>query len=272
MHYLEVGTGEPIVLLHGNPTSSFLWRNVLPHLETKGRCIAVDCIGMGQSGKPDIGYRLVEHIAYVEAFLDALGVHAFTLVGHDWGVVMGLALCRRYPQRVRRIAFMEGHVHPVERWSDFDAGSEAMFRQLRDEHAGPQMVIEENFFVETILPAGTQRTLTHEEMEVYRAPYREKSARLPMLRWVNEIPIEGQPADVQAIVLENQAFLATSELPKLLLHGEPGAVIGAREVAWCVETCRNLTAVDVGAGTHFLPEDQPDAIGRAIADWIGTGT
>jgi haloalkane dehalogenase len=270
MHYMEAGTGEPIVFLHGNPTSSYLWRNVIPYLESKGRCIAIDCIGMGQSGKPNIAYRLVDHIAYIDAVIAALNLDNLTFVAHDWGVILALGYARRHPHRVRAIALMEGHIHPIEHWTDFDAGSEAMFKQLRTESRGREMVIEENFFIETILPAGTQRALTQTEMDIYRAPYRDKSSRLPLWRWANEIPIEGHPADVHAIVVANQAYLATADIPKLLLYAEPGAVIQATEVAWCQHTCRGLTTVNLGSGIHFLPEDHPDTIGMEIARWLDT--
>ena len=270
MHYIEAGTGDPIVFLHGNPTSSYLWRNVIPRLEAKGRCIAIDCIGMGQSGKPDIAYRLVDHMAYIDALLAALDLTNLTLVTHDWGVVLGLAYARRHPERVKAIALMEGHIHPIERWADFDAGSEAMFKQLRTESRGRELVIEQNFFIETILPAGTQRVLTQTEMESYRAPYRDKHARLPLWRWANEIPIEGHPADVHAIVADNQAYLATADIPLLLAYAEPGAVIQAAEVDWCRRSCRSLTTVNLGSGIHFLPEDHPDTIGIAIAHWLDT--
>lgn len=268
MHYLESGAGDPIVFLHGNPTSSYLWRNVIPHLEPHGRCLAVDYIGMGRSGKPNLAYHLVDHLTYIDAWFDALGLTNVTLVTHDWGVVIGLHLAARYPDRMHAIAFMEGHLHPIVRWDDFDAASQTMFKQLRTPPLGETMVIEENFFIETILPAGTRRRLSDEEMDAYRAPYRDKGARKPMLRWANEIPIAGEPADVHAIVVANQAYLATSAIPKLLLYASPGAIIGAADVAWCTQTCRQLTAIDIGAGIHFLPEDQPDAIGAAIAGWL----
>ncbi|HEX5689423.1 MAG TPA: haloalkane dehalogenase [Roseiflexaceae bacterium] len=268
MHYLEAGDGPPIVFLHGNPTSSYLWRNVIPHVEAHGRCIAVDCIGMGRSGKPDIGYSLADHIDYVDAFLDALHLTNVTFVAHDWGVAIGLALAARRPTRA--IAFMEGHIHPIARWDDFDADSRTMFQNLRSETLGPPMIIDDNFFIETILPGGTQRALSHAEMEAYRAPFRERASRLPMLRWVGQIPIEGQPAEAHAIVAANQAFLVSSDIPKLLLYAHPGAVIGAEEVSWCMEHCSNLATVGVGDGIHFLPEDHPHAIGSAVAQWLDT--
>lgn len=268
VYYLAGGIGDPIVFLHGNPTSSYLWRNVLPYLTGSGRCIAVDYLGMGRSDKPPKALRLVEHLASLEALLAALDLTDLTLVAHDWGVVLGLALCRRLPERIKGIALLEGHIHPIARWDDFDAGGRTLFRQLRTAGVGEALVLDDNIFIETILPAGTVRTLTAAELDAYRAPFEDKQDRWPMLQWAREIPIAGEPADVQAIVTANQTFLATSGLPKLLLYGEPGAVIGAAEVAWCAEHGRNLTLVNVGAGLHFLPEDQPERIGGAIADWL----
>lgn len=270
MHYLEAGVGEPLVFLHGNPTWSYLWRNVIPHLDDQRRCIAVDHIGMGRSGKPDSDYRLVDHIAYVEAFLNTLGLNQYTLVLHDWGVAVGLQIAQRYPEGVKGIVFMEGHIHPIEKWSDFDSDSRTMFQHLRSEALGQQMVIEENFFIETILPAGIERTLSHEEMEAYRMPYLEKHTRKPIRQWVREIPIENDPPDVTHMLSANQAYLASSSIPKLLLHATPGAVIGAKEVEWCKQHCPNLTTIDLGVGSHFLPEDHPDRIGTAISEWLPT--
>ena len=186
---------------------------------------------------------------------------------HDWGVALGLHYLTRYPDGVRAVAFMEGHLHPVARWEDFDEGSREMFGSLRAQGVGERMVIEENFFVEKVLPGGTLRELSKEEMDAYRAPYVEKDARKPVLQWVREIPIAGEPADVAAIVSGYRAFLTASDVPKLLLYARPGAVVGADEAAWC-ETLPNLTAVDVGEGLHFLPEDKPDEIGRALAGWL----
>lgn len=268
LHYHEVGEGNPILFLHGNPTSSYLWRNVLPHVEGKGHCLALDLIGMGASGKPELRYHLVDHIAYVEAFIDALGLSNLTLVMHDWGVAIGLHFLTRHRDRVKAVAFMEGHLHSIGSWSDFDEGSREMFKNLRTEGVGERMVIEENFFIEVVLPGGTLRKLSEKEMNAYRVPYLEKRTRLPILRWVREIPIEGHPADVEDIVNGYRSYLAATDLPKLLLYARPGALIGPEEVAWCQKTLSNLSTAEVGEGLHFLPEDQPDEIGRALAGWL----
>jgi haloalkane dehalogenase len=272
LHYQEVGTGDPVLFLHGNPTSSFLWRNVIGDVAQAGwRCIALDLIGMGGSGKPDLDYRLVDHLSYVEAFVEALGLSGLTLVGHDWGAVIALDLARRFPDRVRSVAFLEGHIHPIARWDDLDEGSRDLFQRLRTPGVGEQLIIEENFFVETVLPAGVLRTLSPQELDAYRSPYRDPAARRPVWRWPQEIPIEGEPADVVAIVTANQAVIADPSTPKLLLHASPGAVIGPAEVAWCRDHSQALTIVDLGPGTHFLPEDHPAAIARALRDWLSRG-
>lgn len=268
MHYLESGAGDPIVFLHGNPTSSFLWRNVIPHVDRHGRCIAVDLLGMGKSDKPNLDYRLADHITYIDAFIDALELNDITFVMHDWGIAIGLHFLTRFPQRVRAVAFMEGHIHTIESWSQFDEGARTMFNALRNADIGRTMVIEQNFFIETVLPAGIQRALSDEEMAFYRAPFLEKQARKPLLRWPSEIPIAGEPADVHDLVNGYNAYLAATAIPKLLLYARPGAVIGAAEVAWCKETLSNLTAVDIGPGTHFLPEDRPAESGMALARWL----
>ncbi len=270
MHYLEANlsesSGDPILFLHGNPTSSYLWRNVIPHVQDKGRCLAPDLIGMGKSGKPDIDYRLVDHITYVDAFIEALELDNLTFVLHDWGVAIGLHYLTRFSERVKAVAFMEGHLH-TNTWDDFDEDSQAMFKQLRTEGVGERMILEENFFTETVLPGGTLRDFSKEELDAYRAPFLERSTRKPMLRAVREIPIEGEPADVAEIVNAYNAYLTTFDAPKLLLYAQPGAIIGEQEVTWC-KALPNLTAVDVGAGLHFLPEDRPAEIGRGLRGWL----
>ena len=270
MHYLEADpsktSSNPILFLHGNPTSSYLWRNVIPHVQDKGRCLAPDLIGMGASGKPDMDYRLAEHIAYVDAFIEVLGLDNLTFVMHDWGVALGLHYLTRYPERVKAVAFMEGHLH-TNTWDDFDEDSQVMFKRLRTEGVGETMILEENFFTETVLPGGTLRDLSEEEMDAYRAPFLERSARKLILQAVREIPIEGEPADVAQMVDAYNAYLTTSDVPKLLFYAQPGAIIGEKEVAWC-KTLPNLTAVNIGEGLHFLPEDRPNEIGRGLREWL----
>jgi haloalkane dehalogenase len=273
MAYLEIGTGEPVLFLHGNPTSSLLWREVIGPVADGGRrCLALDLVGMGRSGKPDIEYRLVDHIRYVDAFVEALGLTRLSIVGHDWGAVIALDHARRFPDRVRAVAFLEGHIHPIEHWSDMDAGGRDMFQRLREPGTGEQMVIQENFFIEVVLPGGMLRPPSEEELQAYREPFLDPASRIPMLRWPREIPIEGFPADVGDLILANQKVIADPLLPKLLLSATPGAVITEAEVAWCRENGRSLTIADVGAGTHFLPADQPEAITAQLCRWLDSLT
>lgn len=269
LHYRDVGDGPPVLFLHGNPTSSYLWRHVLGPVARAGwRCIALDLIGMGASGKPAIDYRLADHQVFLDAFLDALGLAPAAVVGHDWGAVLALDLLGRRPDRVRGVAVMEGHLHPVERWSDLDPGARELFGALRTPHVGEQMALHDNVFVEQVLPSGVLRRLTGAEMTAYRAPFPDPDSRRPVLRWAREIPIEGRPADVTALVERNQRVLATTTAPALLLHGIPGAVVTSTEVAWCRTHCPRLEVVDIGPGTHFLPEDRPDRISAALTSWL----
>jgi haloalkane dehalogenase len=269
MSCVDEGKGDPIVFLHGNPTWSYLWRNVIPHVQGKGRCIAPDLIGMGRSDKPDIGYRFVDHARYLAAFLDALDLRRVTLVVHDWGSALGFDWAMRHPERVRALAFMEAIVTPVESWAQFPPAAHEAFKGLRTPGVGEKMVLEDNLFIERILPGAVVRGLTETEMAHYRGPFVEKSSRRPMLAWPREIPIEGAPADVVAIVTKYRDALCRSQLPKLLFAAEPGAVMAAPVVAWCRANLPRLEVVELGKGIHYLQEDHPQAIGRALADWLG---
>ena len=272
MAYVEVGQGDPIVLLHGNPTSSYLWRNVIPHLRPLGRCIAPDLIGMGDSDKlPSSGpgsYRFVEHRRYLDALLEALDVRErVTLVIHDWGSTLGFDWANRHRNAVKGIAYMEAIVGP-QYWDHWDKfGMRPVLQALRSE-PGEAMVLQDNFFIEKILPGAILRTLSAEEMTEYRRPFAEPGeGRRPTLTWPREIPIEGEPSDVAAIVAAYAEWLATSNVPKLFLKAEPGALLaGGANLdtarAWPVQT--EVTV----AGVHFVQEDSPDEIGRAIAGWM----
>jgi haloalkane dehalogenase len=272
MAYVEVGEGDPIVLLHGNPTSSYLWRNVLPHLQPRGRCIAPDLIGMGDSDKlPDSGpgsYRFVEHRRYLGALLEALDVRErVTLVIHDWGSALGFDWANRHRDAVKGIAYMEAIVQPQD-WDHWDKlNMRPVLQGLRSE-AGEAMVLRDNFFIEQILPKAILRTLSVEEMAEYRRPFAEPGeGRRPTLTWPRQIPIEGEPADVVAIAAAYADWLATSSVPKLFVKAEPGLLVagGAN-----LDFARGLPAQTVVtvAGLHFVQEDSPDEIGRAIADWM----
>jgi len=271
MHVVDVGQGSPVVLLHGNPTSSFLWRHVLARRSPRYRCLAPDLIGMGRSGKPDIGYRLVDHIAYLDVLFEALDLPDMVIVAHDWGVAIALDRLRRFPEQVRGVAFMEGHLRPLAGWDAFDAGGRDLFQQLRTDGVGERMVLEENFFIDTLLPAALRRPLPAAELDVYRRPYPDPVSRRPLLRWPREIPVAGQPSDVAEILSAAADHLASSSVPKLLLHGSPGAITTAGTVDWCRRNLPTLTIIDVGGPAgHFLPEDRPDQVADAIWTWLAT--
>ena len=272
MAYVEVGRGDPIVLLHGNPTSSYLWRNVLPHLAPLGRCIAPDLIGMGDSDKlRDSGpgsYRFVEQRRYLDALLEALDVHErVTFVIHDWGSALGFDWANRHREAMRGIAYMEAIVRPQggDHWDNINM--RPPLQALRS-WAGEVMVLQDNFFIEKMLPGGILRALSAGEMAEYRRPFAEPGeGRRPTLTWPRELPIEGDPAEVAAIVAAYADWLATSDVPKLFLKAEPGALIAGGANLETVRKWPALTEVTV-AGIHFIQEDSPDEIGRAIADWM----
>ena len=266
MAYVDTGRGEPIVFLHGNPTSSYLWRNVIPHLSDHGRCLAPDLVGMGESGKaPDGAYRFADHARYLDAWLDALGLTRVVLVVHDWGSALGFHWARRHPDRVRGIAYMEGIVRPVT-WEEWPEAARRIFQALRSP-AGEAMVLEKNVFVERILPASVLRGLGEAEMARYRGPYREPGeSRRPTLTWPREIPVGGEPADVVEIVRAYGAWLERAPLPKLFVNAEPGSILVGAQREYCRAWPRQQEVTV--PGSHFLQEDSPAAIGRAIAAWL----
>ncbi len=267
MHYVEQGSGEPVLFLDGNPTSSYLWRNVIPHVSPLGRCIALDLIGMGKSDKPEIEYRFFDHARYVDGFIGELGLRNITLVLHDWGSGLGFYYAMRHEDNVRGIAFMEAIVRPI-RWQDFPEQARPLFQGFRTPGVGEQMVLEQNMFVEVLLPGATLRKLSDEEMAHYRQPFPDPKSRKPVWRWPNELPIDGQPEDVVQAVQAYSDWLKKSSVPKLLLYARPGAIIGEVLVEWCRQNFRNLKTVDIGPGVHFVQEDRPHEIGEAIAAWM----
>jgi haloalkane dehalogenase len=271
MAYVEVGSGDPIVFLHGNPSSSYLWRNVIPYLENLGRCLAPDLIGMGDSEKlPDTGpgsYTFVEHRRYLDGLLQALGVEEqVTLVVHDWGSALGFDWANRHRDAVKGIAYMEAIVLP-RTWEDFPEPIREMQAALRTD-VGEHLVLEQNVFVERILRAGVLRRLSEEEMAWYRRPFATPGEdRRPTLSWPRQIPVDGEPADVTGIVASYADWLRQSNVAKLFVNGEPG---GAAMTGRFRDFCRTWPAQQevTVAGIHFLQEDSPDEIGNAIAAWL----
>ena len=267
MAYTEVGSGDPIVFLHGNPTSSYLWRNVIPHVESLGRCLAPDLIGMGSSGPTEDGrYRFVDHRRYLDAWFEAVdATHDVTLVVHDWGSGLGFDWARRHDDAVRAIAYMEALVRPVT-WQEWPSAARGIFQAMRSE-AGEEIVLEKNVFVERILPSAVLRELSAEEMAEYRRPYVEPGeSRRPTLTWPREIPVEGEPVDMVEIVQAYADWLSQSNVPKLFINCDPGSIlVGAqRDFARGWPNQHEVTVT----GSHFVQEDSPHEIGEAIGDWI----
>ena len=273
MAYVELGSGVPIVFLHGNPTSSYLWRNVMPHVCGSHRAIAPDLIGMGDSEKLEPSgperYRFVEHRAYLDGFMDMIVPEGeVILVIHDWGSALGFDWARRHADRVKGICFMEGIVSPVASWDHWNEQAKPVFQGLRSP-AGEDMILQKNLFIERILPGSILRDLTEEEMNVYRRPFANPGEdRRPTLTWPRQIPIEGEPEDVHQIVSDYAQWLPETEFPKLFVNAEPGAILLDHARAF-VRSWKNVTEVTV-SGSHFIQEDSPHEIGHALKDWIGT--
>jgi len=270
MHYLASGSDAPIVFLHGQPTSSYLWRNVMPFLEDQGRVIAPDLIGFGRSDRPDLDYTFQTHLAYLGGFMDALDLRDVTLVVHDWGSMLGLEWARQNEERVRAVVLMEALVAPTFPMASIDRfGPYAdTFRAFRDPEQGPALLMEQNVFIEQVLPGSILRPLRPEEMAAYRAPFPDPADRLPLLMWPNELPIAGEPARNVDVFEAVNAWLAASPVPKLLIYFDPGVLVPPEAARWMEDNFANLDIRYGGAGLHFVQEDQPVAIGRLTADWL----
>ena len=272
MAYHERGQGAPVLFLHGNPTSSYLWRDVIPELEGRGRLIAPDLIGMGDSGKlPDPGpdtYRFVTHQKYLAAFIDTLiGRDAKILfVIHDWGSALGFDWANHHRDRVRGIAYLEGIVRPLTGWDEWSKRAIPIFQSFRSEK-GEELILDRNTFVERVLPGAVLRKLTEAEMAEYRRPFAKREDRWPTLTWPRQIPIAGEPADVVVIAADYAKWMAENDIPKLFVDAEPGAILTGAVREFC-RSWKNQTEVTV-SGSHFIQEDSGPAIGRAIAAWMG---
>lgn len=271
MAYREGGHGADTValFLHGNPTSSYIWRNIMPHVAPVARCIAPDLIGFGQSGKPDIEYRFADHVRYLDAFIEAAGIKSAYLVAQDWGTALAFVLAARRPELIRGLAFME-FIRPFDGWDDFHQ-SEAVrdaFRMFRTAGAGERAIIEENVFIERVLPGSVKREMSDAEMEAYRAPFALAQDRVPIWRLPNELPIGGEPKDVDAMLRHAHEQLASASYPKLLFAGDPGALVSPAYAESFAVKLKNCRLVQLASGAHYLQEDHPDTIGRTIADWI----
>jgi haloalkane dehalogenase len=268
--YVDEGAGDPIVLLHGNPASSFLWRNIIPELTQSGRVIVPDLIGHGDSDKlpasegPD-RYTLEVAYHYVEELLKTIGADKnVTLVIHDWGSGIGFLWAMRHSEQMKGIAYMEAIVKPMS-WDDWHQDAAGIFKGFRSEK-GEDLILNRNMFIEAVLPASVMRTLTEAEMNTYRAPYVNADDRQPLLNWPRQIPIEGEPENIVALVNEYGAFMASSEMPKLFINADPGSILTGRQREFC-RTWPNQQEITV-KGLHFIQEDSPLEIGQAVAKWV----
>jgi haloalkane dehalogenase len=264
---VDTGQGDPVVFLHGNPTSSYLWRNVIPHVAGMARCLAPDLLGMGESDRAPRGtYRFVDHARYLDAWFDALELtENVTLVAHDWGSALAFHWAYRHQERVKGIAYMEAIVRPLA-WEEWPERSRSLFQSMRSPD-GEEIILERNVFVERILPASVMRGLSEPEMEVYRRPYLETGeSRRPTLTWPRQIPLDGEPADVVAIVEDYSQWLSVSDLPKLFINADPGTILTGAQREFC-RGWPNQREVTV-KGFHFIQEDSPAEIGQAIAEWL----
>jgi haloalkane dehalogenase len=265
--YRETGAGSPLVFLHGNPTSSHVWRNVIPQIE-RGRRLAPDLVGMGRSGKPESAYRFQDHARYLDAWFAALDLRDVVLVGYDWGGVLALDWASRHPDRVRGVVVFETFLRPMK-WSDWPPQGAELFRALRTPGVGEKLVLDDNAFLARSLEHGVQRGLADSDREAYYAPFPTPAARRPMLQWPREIPIDGEPADVAAVVTRNGEWLAGTQIPKLLLTFDGAGLSNSPAVVeWTRSSLPRLDVVPLGPAGHHAPEDAPREIAGAITSWL----
>lgn len=272
IHYIDEGASDSeytFLLLHGNPTSNYIWRNIIPHLIPQGRVIAPDLIGMGKSDKPAIDYTFQDHIDYIDAFIAQLELDNIILVIQDWGSGIGFHYAHRYPDRVSGIVLMEAIVRTIT-WDDANFIERFIFKRFRHPVKGYKMNVKNNFFVKRFLPMMTTRRLTKAEKIYYATPYQQESDRKVVWMWPNEIAISGQPATSHRIISAYEKWLPTSDMPKLMFHAKPGMIIKPKEAAHIKATWHNLTTIDLGKGKHYLQETYPHQIGQGISQWFAT--
>lgn len=268
MHYYDEGEGDPLLFLHGIPTSAYLWRNVIPVLKPVARCIAPDFIGMGKSSKPsDCAYRIVDHIQYLDAFISQLGLNRITLVLHGWGSVAGFDFARRHPDKIKGLVFYESHIRPVRDWNDLSLPIQQLATLLRNPKASHRAIVDQNYLVEKLLPAATIRSLSEEEMAHYREPFATPSSRAPLWQYVNELPLGNGPSDVIELIARYSKWLQETPKLKLMLYAVPGFMTPIAEVSFAKHHFKNLTLVALDDVLHFAPESAPLAFANTILSW-----
>lgn len=270
MHYIEQGQGDPILFLHGIPTSSYLWRNIIPQLGQQGRCIAVDLIGMGQSDKPDIEYSVFDHIKYVEAFIDAMKLKNVTLVMHAWGSVIGFDYAMRHQDNIKALAFLEAHVRPAIDWEMVSLPIQDMSSVLASEDGGYDVIMNSNYYVNKVLPSGVLRKLSDEEMSHYQQPFQQPGSCKPIWQFLQEMPLGEGANNVIDLIANYSAQLEKSGLPKLMLYAVPGFITTIDTVQWAKQHLPNLTLVDIGDALHYAQESKPQLISDELAKWLAS--
>lgn len=267
MHYIEEGEGDPILFVHGVPTSSYLWRNVIPHMRQVGRCIAVDLIGMGKSDKPDIDYRVFDHIEYFNGFIEQLGLKNLTLVMHAWGSLIGFDYAMRHEDNMKGLAFLEAHIRPVTDWEKVSLPVQELAKLLETEDGGYSVLMNSNYFVDRVLPGGILRQLTDTELAHYREPFSEAGTRRPLWQYLQDLPLDDGPQDVVDLITNYSNKLQTSQLPKLMLYAVPGFNTTMETVQWAKKQLPNIELVDIGDALHYAQETNPVTIANTVADW-----
>ena len=269
MHYIDVGQGDPILFLHGNPTSSYLWRNIIPYAQPNARCIAPDLIGMGKSDKPDIAYTFEDHYDYLERFIEELDLKNITLVIHDWGSALGFHYAFNHRDNIKGIAFMEAMLEPLT-WSSMPSHMRMPFKMMRTPLIGWLIISVANMFVRKMIPDMIVRKLSKEELEYYKKPYATIASRKPVRVWPLEIPIDGKPKRVYEKIDAYSKWLKESDIPKLCFYADPGIIIKSEDIDRIKDQLPNIKMVDIGKGIHFVQEDNPHLIGTELAEWYLT--
>lgn len=267
MQYREAGNGDPILFLHGMPTSSYVWRRIIPVLAPNARCIAPDLIGMGQSDKPDIEYRVFDHIQYIDAFINTLKLKNITLVLHGWGSVIGLDYARRHETNIKGIAFYESHLQPVTHWNQLSLPMQQFTTLLNRQGTSYRAIIKQNYFIEKLLPRSVIRELTEEEMAHYRAPFPTPDSRKPLWQYLKDLPIGKGPADVVTLISEYSNWLQKTNVPKLLLYAIPGFMTSMENVQWARQHLSNLELAGIDDALHLAQESVPDVFSDALMKW-----